>query len=337
MVKSSQIHTVFDEIKANRLFPIYFLLGEETYFKDKIINLLQTKLFNNPAEKKLNYIHIDGKDTSTTRIFETAYTLPAFATKKLIVVENFEKLKNLEDIIVYLESPARHSHIVLNSKERKLPDKLKILEKNPEVKIVICYTPFDNQMIMWVLDYMKSKNKKISPEAVHLLVDFCGNSLAEIEKELEKLLLYTYNKIEITTADVLALIPDVKKYDIFAIEDMLIRKDKKNLIKRINRIFSEKIYNAPGIVIISALKSFFQQVWFIKYLKTKLKKSDKEIMETMKVYSPMRFKKLLTAGERYKMTEIEKIIQELYKAEIFLKTTSISPQLAIERAILNFL
>ena len=55
------------------LAPVYFLMGEEPYYIDKLIKLFSENILNN-EEKELNQIIVYGKETTTEQIISRLCT-----------------------------------------------------------------------------------------------------------------------------------------------------------------------------------------------------------------------------------------------------------------------
>ena len=77
------------------LAPVYFLMGEEPYYIDKLIKLFSEKILNS-EEKELNQIILYGKETTTEQIISQAKQFPFGSERRVIIIKEAQDLKNIE-------------------------------------------------------------------------------------------------------------------------------------------------------------------------------------------------------------------------------------------------
>ena len=75
----------------NQIFQnIYLLYGEEAYLKKQYKDRLKAAVC---GEDTMNYAYFEGKNTDVNEIISIADTMPFFAEKRLVVIENSGFLK----------------------------------------------------------------------------------------------------------------------------------------------------------------------------------------------------------------------------------------------------
>ena len=124
----NEIRNVVSEIKKGNIKPIYFLMGEEPYYIDKISDFIEENVLDE-AEKGFNQQVMYGRDVSVEDIVSSAKRYPMMAERQVIIVKEAQDLsRNIEKLLSYAENPQPTTVLVLNYKYKKL-DKRKKLHK----------------------------------------------------------------------------------------------------------------------------------------------------------------------------------------------------------------
>ena len=72
-------------IKEEQYAKVYLLYGEESYLVRTYKNMLKEAICE---EESMNFSYYEGKDISVNEIKDVSMTLPFFASRRLIIVEN---------------------------------------------------------------------------------------------------------------------------------------------------------------------------------------------------------------------------------------------------------
>lgn len=91
-----------EDIKTGNFKQIYLLFGEEAYlrqqYKEKLVKAL------NPNEDTMNFSRYEGKGIEVKEIIDLCETMPFFADRRVILIENSGFFKNkCEDLAEYLK------------------------------------------------------------------------------------------------------------------------------------------------------------------------------------------------------------------------------------------
>ena len=81
-----------EDIKTGQFKPAYLLYGEEAYLKKQYKDKLTKAML--PEGDTVNYAYYEGKGTNPAELIDLAETMPFFADRRLIVVENSGFFKN---------------------------------------------------------------------------------------------------------------------------------------------------------------------------------------------------------------------------------------------------
>ena len=105
--------TIDEDIKSGNFKQIYLLYGTEAYlkkqYKDKLKNAMAA------PDDTMNFTRFEGKNINPKEVIDLAETLPFFADKRVILIEDSGFFKSsCEDLAEYLSHlrfPALHHHL----------------------------------------------------------------------------------------------------------------------------------------------------------------------------------------------------------------------------------
>src|SRR5690606_11967996 len=175
-------------IKNRNFKPIYFLMGDEPYYIDKISDYIEKNVLSE-EEKGFNQVILYGRDTSIEEIVSSAKRYPMMADYQLIVVKEAQELsRTIEKLEIYAENPQTTTILVFCYKYKTL-DKRKKVTKNLEKNGVVFESKklYENQVGTWINQILNGSGYKIEPKANAMLVEFLGTDLSKVSNELEKL------------------------------------------------------------------------------------------------------------------------------------------------------
>ena len=183
-----EVKQLVTDIKNGNLKPIYFLMGEESYYIDKISDFIEANVLAE-EEKGFNQMVLYGRDVSIEDIIGNAKRYPMMAEHQVVIVKEAQDLsRTIEKLAAYAENPQPTTVLVVNYKYKKL-DKRKALYKTIKKNGVIYESKklYENQVADWIRRVLSPKDYTISPKAAQMLVEFLGTDLSKINNELEKL------------------------------------------------------------------------------------------------------------------------------------------------------
>lgn len=250
---------ILSDLKAKKYQPVYFLMGEESYYIDSISDHISSQVLND-TEKEFNQTILYGKDTDVQTVISTAKQFPFMGERMVVIVKEAQQLKKIEQLENYLNKPQESTILVLCHKYKSL-DKRKSIYKTLSKKAVLFESKklYDNQVPSWIVNYLSSKQYKIGHKASHLIAEYLGNDLNKVSNELDKLMIITPANSEITAESVETNIGISKDYNNFELTNALAKKDilKSN---RIANFFAQNPKDNPLVVSVGVIFNFFQKV-----------------------------------------------------------------------------
>jgi DNA polymerase-3 subunit delta len=303
---------ILKELKENIYRPIYFLMGEEPYFIDRITDYITDHVLNE-EEKTFNQTILYGKDTDIPTIINTARRFPMLASRQVVIVREAQNLDQIEDLIHYVENPLKSTILVINYKYKKL-DKRKKLYKALEKNSILFESRslYDDKIPPWINSYLRSRGKKIEPKAAVMLTEYLGNDLSKIANELEKLIIVVKAGEEVITgADIERNIGISKDFNNFELNNALAQR---NVLKanRIVRYFGANQKNHPLNLTITSIYFFFSRVLQYHFLPDK---SPRNVASALKV-EPFFIREYETAARNFNTAKTVRVISLLREYDL---------------------
>lgn len=303
---------IMDDLKNKNFQPVYFLMGEEPYFIDKISDYIENNVLDD-AEKPFNQTVMYGLDTDIDNVINTARRFPMMSKIQIVIVKEAQNIKNIDNLVYYAEAPLKSTILVINYKYRKLDKRKKLFTSISKNAIVFeSKKLYDSQIPEWISNYLKQKGMEIQPEAAVLLSEYLGNDLGRIVNELEKLKISVPdNEKKINTLHIERNIGISKDYNNFELQNALINKD----VLKANRIvnyFGKNPKNNPMVLTLTSLYYFFSRLLIYHSLADKSKNS---VATALKI-NPYFVQDYQRAAKNYSSAKIRHIISLLREYDL---------------------
>lgn len=310
-----EVKQLVTDIKQGNLKPIYFLMGEESYYIDKISDFIEDNVLAE-EERGFNQMVLYGRDVTIEDIIGNAKRYPMMAEYQVVIVKEAQDLsRTIESLISYAENPQLTTVLVLNYKYKKL-DKRKGLYKAIK-KVGVVYESkklYENQVAEWIRRVLSPKNYTISPKAAQMLVEFLGTDLSKINNELEKLQIILPKGSQITPEVIEENIGISKDFNNFELRKAI---GDKNAIKayQIVNYFADNPKDNPMVVTVFLLFDFFSQLLHFHGLNDK---SPRHVASALKI-NPYFVNEYITAARNYPMRKVSAIISILRDFDVRIK------------------
>ena len=319
---------LIQDIKAGQLNHLYLLYGEEAYLRKQYRDKLKEAII---GDDSMNYHYYEGKDISIGEIIDQAETLPFFAERRLIVIEDSGLLKSGgEQLAEYLAVPAQTVYFLLVETEIDKRSKLykTIAAKGCVVEFAI---QDENTLKRWILSMVKKENKKISESALNYLLEKTGTDMENIRKETEKLFCYCMEKEAITEADIEEICTKRLSSHIFDMVNAIADKKQKQALELYYELLALK---EPPMRILFLIARQFNLLLQVKELGGK-GYQNKAIGE--KVGLPGFIAgKYVTQASRFQREELRDAVEACVAAEEAIKTGKMNDNMSVELLIIKY-
>lgn len=261
---------LISSFKKRDFRPIYFFMGEEAYYIDKLSDYLMENVVSD-ENKAFDQTVVYGKDVDIDTVINLAKRYPMMSDKQLVVVKEAQQLKSLDRLTFYLQKPLSSSILVFCYKYGTLDKRKSVYNAINKAGIVFdSKKVYDNQVAGKVIEIAKEKGLSIDMKSANIIADFLGSDLTKISNEIDKLQIALPEGAVVTPTDIERNIGISKDYNNFELVDALAVKN----IEKVNRIvdyFRQDKNGNPLVVTLSVIFNFFANLLIYSTLKDKSK------------------------------------------------------------------
>ena len=226
-------------IVSGDIAPVYLFSGDDVFRKREITKQIIAAL-------KVDEFNLTQEDCLQTKdigeILTLANTMPAFADRRVIVLNNIDKLtKNpLAALINYLQNPLNSTCLILCHNDYKKFKKDKALTSAlSEDSAEVLFDELKGASLQkWLKENLTSKGLEISSDTLFMLEELVGADLNALTMEIEKLSLLVAKREDktVTEEDLLASIGYSKEENPFALNNAVLSLNKKEALKIIDNL-----------------------------------------------------------------------------------------------------
>ncbi len=313
--QDDQVNQIVKDIKQKKFKPIYFFYGDEPYYIDKLSEFIEKNVLSED-ERDFNQVVIYGADTNITDIISTAKRFPMMAEYQVVIIREAQGITDfnnkMDDLLAYAKNPQKSTILVFSYKYKKA-DTRKALFKEIKKNGVLFESKkkYDNELPAWISKVLSGKGYGIEQKAVFMLVEFLGNDLEKIAKELDKLTSILEKGTTITPLHIEENIGISKDFNNFELNSAIALRDVLKANKIIN-YFAHNPKQHPLLGTIPLIFSFFSKVLILHSLSDK---SEKNAAKELGVH-PFFVKEYLIAAKNYDKRKAVRVISYLRDADV---------------------
>jgi len=258
-----EVVKIINDLKAGNVKPIYFLMGDEPYYIDKITEFIEQNMLLE-HERDFNQTILYGRDVTIEDVIGNAKRYPMMADKQVVVVREAQELsKTIDKLESYVENPQTTTVLVFAYKYKTLDKRKKVTKLLAKHGVVFeSKKMYENQVGTWISRVLQGKGYSIEPKANAMLVEFLGNDLSRISNELNKLQIILPKGHTINPKDIEENIGFSKDFNVFELQNAI---GSRNQLKayQIAQYFADNPKENPMVVTTSLVFSFF--IKLLKY------------------------------------------------------------------------
>lgn len=303
---------IITDLKDKKYSPVYFFEGEEPFFMDRVSDYILENVLTED-EKGFNQTILYGKDLSIDSIMTASKRFPMMAERQVVVIREAQNIKNIEDLASYVEKPMQSTILVFNYKYKTIDKRKKLYKALQKNGVYLESKPlYENQIPLWISNYLKEKNLGIDPRAAQMIADFVGSDLQRIVNELEKVTISLVPGTSIMPNDVEKNIGISKDYNVFELQKALGNKD----ILKSNRIINYFIDNEkqnPFTLIIGNLVTFFRKILIYHSIENK---NDRALVAQKLGVNPFFINDYTNAASKYSLDKAVNIISMMREYDL---------------------
>ena len=228
--------TIMRDLKARHFSPIYILMGDESYYIDKISDYIAEHVLR-PEERDFNQTVVFGSDISASQIVDSAKAFPMMAEKRVVIVKEAQNLKGTEPLVKYFKQPVLSTVLVLCHKNGSIDKRKKIIPAAQVGGAVIFESKklYERELPGFIISYFMQHEITVEQKAAQMIADHVGADLHRLTSELDKILISFSEADRMVTPEIVEKEIGVSKdFNAFELRSAIIQRDiyKANLITK---------------------------------------------------------------------------------------------------------
>lgn len=308
MAKELTYLDILADLRNKHYKPVYYLMGEEAYFIDLIADFIEENVLTE-AEKGFNQTIMYGADVDIATIINSAKRYPMMSDYQVIIVREAQAVKNMDELVYYLQKPLNSTILVLCHKHGILDRRKKLAAEIQKVGVLFESKRLrDYQLPDFISNYLRQQKVDIEAKPAEMMADFVGTDLSRMVGELEKLIItLPKGQRRITPLQIEQNIGISKDYNNFELRNAIIQKDVEKANK-IVKYFAENPKTNPIQLTLVVLFNFFSNLMLAYYAPVK---TEEGVAAQLGLRSSWQAKDYVAAMRMYSGIKVMQIISDI--------------------------
>ncbi len=302
--------SVMSELKARHFKPIYYLMGDESYYIDKISDWIAENVLQ-PEERDFNQTVLFGSDVNASQIADAAKRYPMMSEYQVLIVKEAQNVKNVEPLEKYLKAPMPSTILVMCHKNGTIDGRKREYVKAIQQAGVLFESKKlrERDLPAFIEQYLKAREASIDPKSTQMIADAIGADLSRLTGELDKVLLGLPEQDRRVTPQVVEdQIGVSKDYNAFEFRDAIVNR---NILKanQIIKYFDENPKAGGLYALLPMMFSYFQNLMLAYYCPQK--GSQEALAQWLDMKSPWGARDYMTGMRNYSGMKVMQIISKI--------------------------
>lgn len=302
--------SVMKTLKERQFKPVYYLMGEEPYYIDKISDWIAENALR-PEERDFNQTILFGSDVSASQIVDAARRYPMMAERQVLIVKEAQNIKHTEPLEKYFKHPMASTVLVMCHKNGKIDGKkTNYLKAIREAGVLFESAKLRERDLPGFIErYLKAKNATIDPKSTQMIADAIGPDLSRLTGEMDKVLLSMPAEDRRVTPQVVEdQIGVSKDYNAFELRDAIVNR---NILKanQIIKYFDENPKAGGLYALLPLVFNYFQNLMIAYYCPQK--GSQEALAQWLDMRSPWAARDYMTGMRNYTGMKVMQIIGKI--------------------------
>lgn len=224
---SVTFETIMRDLKAKKYAPVYVLMGDESYYIDRITDYIADNVLA-PDDRDFNQTVVFGADTTAAQVVDMAKGYPVMpAAHRVVIVKEAQGLKSLDALERYFEKPLASTVLVIAYKNGTIDRRKKVVGKAEAVGVVFeSKKKRDYELPVFIEAYLKKNHVAIDTKSAAMIAEHIGADLSRLISELDKVMISLPDDDRRVTPDVVEREIGVsKEFNIFELKTAIIERN----------------------------------------------------------------------------------------------------------------
>ena len=304
------------DIKARKFANVYLLMGDESYYIDKITDLIASSVLPE-EERTFNQVTIYCTGgTACSDIIDNARRYPMMSEYQVVIVKEAQNLQKIDELLTYVQNPLSSTVLVICHKNGCVDKRKKIVASIGKVGVIFESMKLSESSLPgFITSYLKERNVTIDAKSVGVMAESVGADLNRMAGELDKLIVSLPSDSKVITPEQIERCIGIsKEYNMWELKTAVVNKD----VFKANQIltyFASNPKSYSPIPVVSMLFGFFAQVMQAYYAPDR---SLNGVVQHLGIYQRSAMD-IITGMRNYSGMKTMQIIDRLRRADAQLK------------------
>ena len=310
--KNASFDSIMADLGARRFAPVYYLMGDESYYIDKISDYIAEHVLQ-PEERDFNQTVLFGSDVTASQVADYARRYPMMSEYQVVIVKEAQNIKHTEALERYFKQPLASTILVICHKNGTVDGRKREYLKAIQSAGVLFESKRlrDRDLPAFIENYLKARRVGIDAKSTQIIADSIGADLSRLSSELDKVVLSLPEEGEgrrVTPQVVEDQIGVSKEFNSFELRDAIVNR---NVFKanQIIKYFDDNPKAGSIYAFLPMLFNYFQNLMIAYYAPNT--KSQEAVAEWLELRSPWAAKDYMTGMRNYAGTKVMQIIGKI--------------------------
>ena len=308
--KNVSFDSIMADLEARRFVPVYYLMGDESYYIDKICDYIAEHVLQ-PEERDFNQTVLFGSDVTASQVADYARRYPMMSEYQVVIVKEAQNIKNTEALEKYFKQPSPSTILVMCHKNSNVDGRKREYMKAIHSAGVLFESKKlrDRDLPLFIENYLKARDVTIDTKSTQIIADSIGADLSRLASELDKVILSLPKENRRVTPQVVEdQIGVSKEFNSFELRDAIINR---NVFKanQIIKYFDDNPKAGSIYAFLPMLFNYFQNLMIAYYAPKR--QSQEGVAEWLELRNVWAAKDYMTGMRNYSGMKVMQIIGKL--------------------------
>lgn len=311
-------------IKKNEYSRMYLLYGDNDYMKKMYRNRLKYALM--PEDDGMNCLKCSSDDINIDEVISFAQTMPFFADRRLIIIEDSTLFSEANDFVDFYDSFPDSTYIIFV--ERKVDKRSRMYKFVKENGLAVEMKELgEDRLSDFVASRFATAGLSIRKSDAMYFITRTGIDMNVIKNECEKVIAYIGNRTlrEVRREDIEAICSVNIEDKIFDMLDNIANGNKDEAMKKYSDLIELR---EPPLKILRLIYRHFNLLLLVKE-GSSMGMDDKTISAKAKIPS-FAIRKYKNQSQKYSKKQLMDIIKRCVEYDESFKKGNISDQIAVD-------
>jgi DNA polymerase III subunit delta len=309
---------------------VYVIAGEDDSLVGARCGQLLDALLE-PSQRATGFLDADAS-VSASEVLDELRTAPFLTDKRVVLIRRADEFisRNRALLEKYLEHPCPTGRLILTVKSWDA--RTRLAKALPKVgRLIDVTSPKRWELPQRLIQYAaEAHDKRLSRDAVELLIELTGDELMRLYSEIDKLALFADNEKLITPKHIESLTGHNRLFNAFAVIDAVVADNVSQALERLRGMFAED--KSAEYTVVGAFAFQFRRMFNAKVLLEKGVRTD-EVAKRLRIWGDKAG--FFAQVRRMTLRQIGSSLQHLAETDYAIKTGRTKAPVAMEQLVLK--